>query len=331
MQQGSAACATAHTSFMQGRGTDNISSVVVFGVASVYHQASELTRTLQAQSCVAVKQVTGIGELDIHDNATLYILLTPQLVPLYPKLFIAYQVEQWGTTWLSRTWGSLDGSEQGSPYAEVFQAAVEVWDYNLWNIDQFDYPSGMQREHVRYMPFAWFPSVPEPSTDAREIDVLFFGAMNDKRETKLSYIRERGVNITIVTAQEAELDAFVLRAKIVLNLHYYDGLLETSRIMHAISLKALVISEPAKDPKSNADFAKAVIFEDDVGAITDSVVYYLKNDRQRQQVIETAYAYTREKFSLQPWLLRTCVGAMLKPECCPAPPHLHGAEVLTGA
>lgn len=289
----------------------NVSSIIVFGVASVYHQATELTRTLQEQKCAQVVQATSIDDLHVLDDAALYILLTPQLVPVYPKRFIAYQVEQWGTGWISRSWGSLNGSQPGNTYAEVFEAAVEVWDYNRWNIDHFEYPQGLRREHVKYVPFAWFPFVPVPATDARDIDVLFFGAMNDKREVKLAYLRDIGVNVTIVSAQQVELNAFVLRAKIVLNLHYYDGLLETSRIMHAISLKALVISETAKDEQSNRDFAKALIFKNDVAAIADSVVYFLGNDRKRQEVVERAYAYTRRNYSLRPWLSQTCLGSLV--------------------
>ena len=313
MQRSFVSCAALRLGDMR-----NISSIVVFGVASVYHQAKELTRTLK-QNCTQVVQISRLDDLDVLDDAALYILLTPQLVPVYPKSFIAYQVEQWGTGWISRSWGSLNESQPGNTYAEVFEAAVEVWDYNRWNIKHFKYPQGLRREHVKYVPFAWFPFVPVPATDARDIDVLFFGAMNDKREAKLAYLRDIGVNITIVSAQEMELDAFVLRAKIVLNLHYYDGLLETSRIMHAISLKALVISEPAKDQQSNRDFAKALVFKNDVAAIADSVVYFLDNDGKRQEVIEQAYAYSRQKYPLQPWLSQTCVGSLLSQQGASVP------------
>lgn len=297
-----------------GQDCDKISSVVVFGVASVYHQAKEITRTLQAQAVLA-RQVTRVDELETNDNTCLYILLTPQLVPLYPKYFIAYQVEQWGAEWMSRPWGLLKDHEQVSPYAEVFEAAVEVWDYNRWNIEHFEYPIGFNRNRVKYVPFAWFPSNKLPATDARDIDVLFFGAMNQKREAMLSGIGAIGVNITIVTADEAELDAFVLRAKIVLNLHFYNGLLETSRVMHAISLKALVISEPTTDLESNNDFATSIVFDDGAAALANSILYFLEHDATRQEIIDRAYAAAQRKYALAQWLHPTCVRCVLNCSC----------------
>ena len=292
-----------------GREMDNISSVVIFGVASVHHQVMELTRTLQAQRYL-VKRVGTVHELSVDDPFALYILLTPQLVPVLPDKFVAYQTEQWGSSWISSPWGSLHGETRTRNYSEVFTAAIEVWDYNRWNIANFEYPAGLRREQVRYVPFAWFPSTALVLNPIRDIDVLFFGAMNDKRERKLSQLAELGVNITTVTAQGTDLDVFVLRSKIVLNLHYYDGLLETSRIMQAISLKALVVSEMPKDTDSIRDFSTSIVLGDDIVSLAQSIFQYLRDEGQRRGRVEKAYDVCRTKFALPFWLSQTCVSEL---------------------
>ncbi len=255
-------------------------------------------------------EVTRVKTLDTSFNDTLYILLAPQLVVSYPKHFIAYQVEQWGTTWITSPWGALQESDRPSSYQEVLGAALEVWDYSRWNIQHFGYPirPRLERCQVKYVPFAWFPTTSCKTQSDRDIDVLFFGGMNDKRQSKM--LNELGVQVTHVAAQEAELDTYICRSKIVLNLHYYDGLLETSRVMHAISLKALVISEPPIDPNIQ-DFDPAVVFGYEVAHIANSILSYLGDDALRHRRVSVAYQYCKNKYALKAWLSDTYIGPML--------------------
>ena len=284
--------------------------ITIFGVASVYHQVLELARVLKNEG-IKVTKVTSVETLNTSLNDTLYILLAPQLVISYPKHFIAYQVEQWGTPWITNPWGAVQGSDRPSSYRDVLAAALEVWDYSRWNIQHFEYPTTVKRCQVKYMPFAWFPTASCSALNDRDIDVLFFGAMNDKRQSKLLLLNELGVQVTHVSAQESELDTFICRSKIVLNLHYYDGLLETSRIMHAISLNALVISEPPIDPSNTYDFDPAVVFEDEVADIADSILSYLGDDAKRHRRVHMAYQYCKNKYALRTWLSDTYIAYML--------------------
>ncbi len=292
---------------------EQFNAVIVFGVASVYHQVLELTRVLQDKG-INAKEVTTVETLNTVFDDTLYILLTPQLVVSYPKHFIAYQVEQWGTPSTTSPWGVLQASDRPSNYQEVLGAALEVWDYSRWNIRHFEYPDSpkaVERCQVKYVPFAWFPTASCEAQSERDIDVLFFGAMNDKRQSKLSLLNELGVQVTLVTAQESELDVYVCRSKIVLNLHYYDGQLETSRIMHAISSNALVISEPPLDPANFYDFDPAVVFEDDIAHIAESILSYLGDDTIRHRRVSEAYQYCENKYALGTWLSNTYIGSLL--------------------
>lgn len=286
--------------------------VIVFGVASVFHQVLELTRVLQDEG-IQAKEITSEETLNTSFNDILYILLAPQLVPSYPKHFIVYQIEQWGTRWITSPWGILQNNDRPSSYQQVMAAALEVWDYSRWNIQHFEYPDEpkLERCHVKYVPFAWFPAAFCEAQGDRDIDVLFFGAMNDKRQSKLMLLEELGINVTVVVVQEFELDAYVCRSKIVLNLHYYDGQLETSRIMQAISMNAMVISEPPIDPADIQDYSAAVVFEDEVAHIAHAILQHLGDDSLRHRRVSLAYQHCKKQYALKAWLGETYIGSMV--------------------
>lgn len=61
------------------------------------------------------------------------------------------------------------------------------------------------------------------------MDVLFFGAMNLQREALLAAVNASGVAVRVLTGGTMlfgeALDDMLARAKIVLNLHFYDGIM----------------------------------------------------------------------------------------------------------
>ena len=59
---------------------------------------------------------------DSTDDTTLFILLTPQTVSAYPMYYVAYQTEQWGTSFLdegSANWGVPRGQIKATSYRQV--------------------------------------------------------------------------------------------------------------------------------------------------------------------------------------------------------------------
>ncbi len=61
------------------------------------------------------------------------------------------------------------------------------------------------------------------------MDVLFFGAMNPKRQSILDAINKTGVNVHVLSGDTSTygeaLDRMLSRTKIVLNLHFYHGIM----------------------------------------------------------------------------------------------------------
>lgn len=277
-------------------------SIVICGEYSVWHQVNAIQTVLQQQG-YAAETVEALS--DISENA-LYILLTPQVVPHYPKYFIAYQVEQVGTHWWSKNWGVLYGQESPATYKEVFEAALEVWDYSRYHIRHIDYPDQLARDRsqIKYVPFGWFDT-PASLQPNRNIDVLFFGEMNDKRKALLDSLADMGVKVTVTGAQRSNLNPYLLRAKLLLNIHYYWGELETCRVMLGVSFGAVVVSEPSINEDDAAEYAHLVSFASNTSEIGTIIQQYLADDDARVERARLANEYAKHHFSLDHWLFQT--------------------------
>lgn len=123
----------------------------------------------------------------------------------------------------------------------------EIWDYDLDNI-LFLQSRGY--ENAKFRPMQWFEGIKtiEHATH-KDIDILFYGSMNQKRMKHLEQLS--GFKLKIVTqAQPAwgrELDNLISRSKIILNLHYYDShLQEQVRILPLIGNDCCVLSEKSR-------------------------------------------------------------------------------------
>lgn len=61
------------------------------------------------------------------------------------------------------------------------------------------------------------------------MDVTFFGAINPKRQSVLDAVRSSGVAVRVLTGDDvkfgSDLDEVLKKTKIVLNLHYYNGVM----------------------------------------------------------------------------------------------------------
>lgn len=98
----------------------------------------------------------------------------------------------------------------------------------------------------------------------RTIDLLFFGAMNQKRYDILHAIQNKFPKKNIVATCDAfgkDLDELLRKTKTVINISYYDNaVLETHRINQCISYGCNVISNRSVDKDLNEEYAKLVTF-----------------------------------------------------------------------
>lgn len=102
------------------------------------------------------------------------------------------------------------------------------------------------------------------SSKPRDIDVLFFGNMTQKRYDILKEIQNRFPQLKIEVVCDVfgdELTKLLLRTEYVLNISAYDNaVLETHRINKALSCGCYVISNYSADEKMNKQYREYVYF-----------------------------------------------------------------------
>lgn len=204
---------------------------------------------------------TKVPKIFDHD---LYIVVAPQMFKTLPPMekTIIFQVEQVrASKWVD------------SPYLEQLHACLAVLDYSRDNIAAL-IERDLSFKQIYHVPVLPFPRAQAESRN-RDIDVLFYGSTaSDRRHKYLDALSKR-VKVHIVKDKfGSELRDMLDRAKIVVNIHFYnDALLETTRLSEALSHGAYVVSECAVDQNEHTHFGKAVSFvpRDNVDAFVQSV------------------------------------------------------------
>ena len=195
----------------------------------------------------------------MHDYGQRFVVLCPHVFAAMPQRYIAFQLEQS----VSSRWFTAECIQR-------LQRAEAVWEYSQLNM-QFLVDHGVQRDKLVYMPISTAPDYPGllatmyphfvmPTT--KTIDVLFYGDPHSpRRQLFLKRLQTRFAVRVVDKVFGAELMQLVASAKLVANIHYYEGaLLETTRLSEAMSLGIPVVSETAADQADHASLAPAVRF-----------------------------------------------------------------------
>jgi len=82
-----------------------------------------------------------------------------------------------------------------------------------------------------------------PEAD-KDVDVLFYGSLNERRAALLDRLRSRCCVQSLFGVYGAERDAWVGRSRIVLNIHFYQAqILEQVRLAYLLGNECFVVSE----------------------------------------------------------------------------------------
>ena len=127
-------------------------------------------------------------------------------------------------------------------YFAWLSMADEDWDYDEENLKVLRLIRPDVKLHVLKPYKLW------PKEAKKDIDILFYGMMNDHRKTILDSLSQRH-NVKILTDcwDGNELDRWILRSRILLNLHYYNetALQEQARMIRWIGAPCRIVSEPS--------------------------------------------------------------------------------------
>jgi hypothetical protein len=224
-----------------------------------------------------------------------HLLQDPKMLLDEPNT-IVYNFEQFDTKsdWFSSDYVSLLKSK---PY----------WDYSTANIAAMKkaYPEA-QATHV---PFAYAPVLDYSyvrrdvfRVKRKDIDVLFFGSMNDRRAKIISQLTSMGLNVQAVFGVYGpELSVLIHRSKLVLNMHYYESsVFEAVRVLPLLASRVAVVSEKSVDDDDykylNQTSGILVTDYDKLAFVCKQLV---ENADDRECLSDTGYANVKLKTMVQ--------------------------------
>lgn len=160
--------------------------------------------------------------------------LMPRDVSPYPGS-VLFNLEQVipGALWLT------------AEYLELMKR-FPVWDYSAANVAALR-ARGVQ--NAAYVPVGYARCLERIQPHTEDVDVLFYGCVNDRRRIVLETLRQRGVRVQCLYGVFGEeRDKMIARAKVVLNVHFYQGArLEVARCFYLLVNGKFVVTEAADD------------------------------------------------------------------------------------
>jgi hypothetical protein len=169
-----------------------------------------------------------------------------------------------------------------SNYVALMQRHT-VWDYSDENIGRLA-QLGVTR--VVSCPVGYYPGLtdikPAPQED---LDVLFIGWMNERRTKVVNDLARMGVKVRALTGVYGEeRNAWLARAKIVLNIHFYEKpVFEIFRVSHLLANKKCVVSEGSGCDAGLEAFAEQATALVPYDKIPSAVVALLGDEKKRRE------------------------------------------------
>ena len=207
-----------------------------------------------------------------------------------PKGSIIFNLEQYVP---SSPWFTKD-------YVKLL-SSYDVWDYSLKNCLRLKADLSIDATHLRLGFVDTMVQVPEnpyPRTD-----ILFYGAINQRREGVLTGILQKGVNLHIAqNVYDSARDFQLFNSKLVLNIHYYEpATLELPRLGYLFANRKPVISEITPETEIYADHEDICFFYQK-DALAESIPVVVKSPKAYRAKAEAAFkifSSTRQEDFLQ--------------------------------
>ena len=205
-------------------------------------------------------------------------LLASDQMQTIPQGSIIYNLEQLGGPLLKRAYYEIATRRQ-------------VWDYDLRNIEYWKRFDGAYAPvHV---PIGYVPELSRiTALPSQDIDVLFYGSLNDRRNRILNALKDAGVKVhTAFGVYGKDRDDLIARAKIVLNIHFYESkVFEIVRVSYLLANAKAVVTEASADAEMEAGLSDAVLslpYEQ----LVEGCRSLLQNDAERQALATRGFQW----------------------------------------
>jgi hypothetical protein len=206
-------------------------------------------------------------------------LLGPANVDALPPGTIIYNLEQIGesSSWCSPT------------YLHLLQSC-QVWDYSARNIASLG-RLGVTAK-VTHVPVGYVPELTRiTAAPVEDIDVLFYGSINERRNNVISQLRQAGLNVQAVFGVYGpSRDALIARSKVVLNMHYYEtNIFELVRVSYLLANRKAVVAEYNPGTEIDPDIVDAVQLAPYEGLVS-ACAQLVTDSRSRKALSERGFS-----------------------------------------
>jgi len=184
----------------------------------------------------------------------------------------------------------VDGALWVTPaYLELLRRH-RVWDYSARNVEAL---RGLGVADARHAPLGYAAVLERIAPAVEDIDVLFYGVHNERRASLLRRLSERGLKVVHANGvYGGERDALVARARIVLNVHFYErARLEIPRCFYLMANGRFVLSETSPDAEETG-LAGGMAFAP-YGGLEDACARYLRHPEERAAIAAAGKALIR--------------------------------------
>ena len=201
---------------------------------------------------------------------------------------------------------SEDTKDWGSNLTKNLQwvKSFETWDYSIKNIQSF---KNLGISNVKHLKLGYQKELARIQKLTKDIDILFYGAINERRGAVIKSLRDLGLNVvTVHGAYGQERDNLIARSKIVLNMHFYKSqIFEAVRVFYLLTNSVAVVGEVNPETTIDPHLLEAIHaskYEDLVKSCFDLI-----NDDARREALEKHAGNKFSKFS-QATFTRALIG-----------------------
>ncbi len=141
-------------------------------------------------------------------------------------------------------------------YSRVLRTRT-VWDYSAENVRRL---AAAGAREVRLVPLGHVPELCRIAPGAEDIDVLFYGSINPRRHAVIEALRACGLSVEVLFGVFGEeRDRAISRAKVVLNVHYYEAkIFEVVRVSYLLTNGKAVVAEVEPETSIEPELRAAV-------------------------------------------------------------------------
>lgn len=240
---------------------------------ALYEVGLLLYHSLQSLGMPADFQVNRFGDT-MNIILGYHLLNDPGVMATNPC--IIYQLEQ-----LSDREGWFNDAR-----LEILRKVRAVWDYSADNV-RFLRERGI--ENVKLLPLGFHEKMQTIAETEPDIDVLFYGSLNPRRNAVLLELRKHCKMEFLFNVYSRERDLVIGRSKILLNLHFYEAqIMEQVRVTYWLNNRRFVVSEQSA---FNPYEGMITVPYD---GLVDCCLRYLAAPQERRRIAEETFARFRE-------------------------------------